>query len=159
MQFTPKTDRELDEANLLPPGEYPALVVEAEDATSKSGREMVHLQLQIQTPTGPHYRTVDDYLVPGTGMEFKVRHFAYSAGLEAKYEQGNYSAVDCLGKGCTVKVDIEDASGQYRAKNRIVDYLVVDGAQVPAGAGSGHTLAPLPNGLNGEPVEDDSIPF
>lgn len=161
MQFTPKTQKELDEANLMPPGDYPAMVMTADDAVSKAGNEMIKLQLQIQTPSGPHPKSVWDHLVPNSGIEYKVRHFAYSAGIEALYEQGRYVASDCEGRGCTVTIDIEDASGGYPAKNIVKDYLEVSQPQkATPQAEPPHALPPLPAGLNGEPVDDASgLPF
>ena len=41
MRFTPKTEEQIHEENLFPEGEYDFQCIEANDAVSKSGNEMI----------------------------------------------------------------------------------------------------------------------
>ena len=87
MKVIPKSEEELEaerQANLdkgraevWPIGEYAFEVIDARDAVSKNGNEMIVLDLEVYH-NGDSKR-VTDYLV--AAMEHKVRHAADSCGL------------------------------------------------------------------------------
>lgn len=128
MKFEPKTEQEV--SNLLPAGIYDAEINTAEDTTSKSGNEMIKVDLAVFDEKAGKY-FIFDYLMEA--MAFKLRHAAESCGLLAKYNKGELSADDFIGKTCKVKVKIDDkvASNKknntdYLPSNVVADYVVTD---------------------------------
>lgn len=139
MQYQPKTEKEIAEANLLPVGVYNFDIIEAEDKVSKQGNEMIVLKLQVFDANGAH-RFVDDYLLEA--IPHKLRHIACAMGMEEKYNSGKLLASDFTGKSGQVKLRIQkDKDGVYADKNVVGDYIVPK-----AGAAV-------------EPPIDDTIPF
>ena len=125
MQFTPKTEKEIQKENerlLLPVRKepYPATVRTAVDKTSKSGNEMIEIKLEVFTDDGSS-RFVTDYLMEA--MMHKLLHFAEATGNTGKYEAGVLSADDCEGKDLFVKIGIDPANGNFAAKNVVKDYV------------------------------------
>jgi hypothetical protein len=126
MQFTPKTDKEIQKENerlLLPVRKepYPAIVRTAVDKTSKSGNEMIEIKLEVFADDGSS-RFVTDYLMEA--MMHKLLHFAEATGSEDKYTAGALSADDCEGKELFVKIGIDPANGNFAAKNVVKDYVL-----------------------------------
>lgn len=122
MRFEPKTSQEIDESNLLDPGLYDFEVVEAADKISRTGNEMVALALRIEDHNGRGNKILD-WLVATDGGAYKVRHFAESTGLLAEYEKGNMPAEFMVGRTGRCKLSIKPATGEYRAKNTVADYI------------------------------------
>jgi hypothetical protein len=150
MRFTPKTEKEIAEENLLPKGEYNYEVIAAEEKRSKSGNEMIAVKLRIFAGEdgGP---TLTDYLMEA--MARKLRNFCAQNGLLREYESGTLCAEDCIGKSGVAYVKIEkDKTGAYPDKNAIADYPVKRGAS--AGGGSG-----APPTFDSGPASDDDVPF
>jgi hypothetical protein len=122
MQFIPKSEEELNE--LFQPGRYIAEVFKAEEKTSKSGNEMIELQLKVYSQNMSETRLVFDYLVDIKSMAYKIKHFCDSCGITKIYESGKLSAENCIGKSCQVVLIIkEDKEGAYPPKNAIKDYV------------------------------------
>lgn len=122
MQFTPKTEKEVAEAGLLPKGTYDFEIVEAKDKVSKSNNEMIELKVAIYDENGSA-RFIFDYLLES--VAYKLRHAAYACGLGAHYENGVLSAHDFVGKSGQAEVIIQkDKTGQYSDKNSVRDYVV-----------------------------------
>lgn len=119
MQFQPLSESEV--LNLLPEGEYDFLVENAEDKVSKSGNDMIKLNLAIWDNQNIKH-VVFDYLL--AQLMYKVKHFADATGLQDKYESGGYLASDCLNKTGRCKIVIqEDNNSSYPPKNVIKDYM------------------------------------
>jgi hypothetical protein len=142
MNFTPKTQREIDEDNLLPVGEADFEVMDATDKQSKSGNDMIELKVKIWA-TGGGEGFVWDYLLEK--MAYKLRHFCYATGLGDKYDSGTITAPDCVGKAGKCMLKVEKQTG-YSNKNSIADYIVGD----PVAA----AIAGKP-----KPADNTSIPF
>ncbi len=121
MKYTPRTEKELDEANLLPEGNYTATVTEAEDTVSSKGNEMIALTLTIYEQSGEQRKILDWIL---EAMPWKLRHFCEATGLD--YESGEVKAADCMGKSVTVELKVEPKTEKYRAKNSVKDYTPVE---------------------------------
>lgn len=122
MRFSPKTEKELAEANLWANGEYPFEIVKAEEATDKNGGDMFKLQVKVYD--GERFQFIFDYVSPNW-MEHKLRHLAESVGLLADYETGVMEAYQLEGKTGVAKVNVQkDKTGQYPDKNGIADYVV-----------------------------------
>ncbi len=131
MRFIPKTEKEISEANLWQPGIYDFEVLEYTslgntrvatiDTTSKNGNEMIVLVCRVYHPNG-QFRIIVDYLLES--MMFKLRHAAEACGLLDRYEQGELSASDFIGRFGQAQLGIQkDKGGQYPDKNNIVDYI------------------------------------
>jgi hypothetical protein len=122
MQFIPKSEEELND--LFQPGSYIAEVFKAEEKTSKSGNEMIELQLKVYSKDLSESRLVFDYLVDIKSMAYKIKHFCDSCGITKIYESGKLSADNCAGKSCQVALTInEDKDGKYPPRNAVKDYI------------------------------------
>lgn len=161
MQFNPLTEEEASSANLIPPGDYPFQVLEAEDRVSKNGNDMIALTLAVwPDPSSDRSRKVWDFLVCVDSFMFKIRHFAYAVGIGDKYESGGYTASDCEGlQGyVTIKHEKDRDSGEMR--ERVADYVTNDARATQPRAGD--TAAKVEAVFNGGPhqaVDDEDIPF
>jgi cobalamin biosynthesis protein CbiG len=136
MKFQPKTAEEIAREDLLPKGEYDFEVVTAEEKTSKTGNEMIALNIRVFSgTTGANF--VRDFLLEK--IAYKLRHFCEATGLLPKYENGTLTADDCEGKVGRLKLVVkEDKTGTYPPQNSVADYIVPKA---------------------GEPEEEDDIPF
>ena len=151
MRFNPKSEEELQAMTLIDPGVYNFEVVAAKDRTSKSGNEMIELQLKLWDMQG-HEKIVYDYLLEA--MSFKLRHFAECTGLLDKYQAGELQALDCSGRQGKVEIVVQQGQkkpegGYYPDKNSVKDYVKPNGEE-PKSA----TPANAEEDLFG-----DSIPF
>lgn len=94
MKFAPKTEKEIEEANNIPNGDYPFEVLNAVDAKSKSNNDMITLTLRVFV--GEQSRQINDYLLEA--MPGKLFQFCSYTGLAKQYQDGTLKAEDCLGK-------------------------------------------------------------
>lgn len=148
MKFTPKTEKEIEEANLWGVGEYDFTITEGTDTQSKAGNDMIVLTVQVYNEQGG-YKIITDFLLEA--IEYKLRHAAEACGLLEQYETGFLEGLMFKGKSGRCKLGIEkDKTGQYADKNRITDYLV-DKSKRSANGGAATQTAQ--NDLN------DEIPF
>jgi hypothetical protein len=126
MKFTPKTEKEIKELNLLPEGYYNFEVMEAKDVVSQNGNQMISLVLRINF--NHKERKLFDNLMEA--FEFKLRSFCYAVGLQENYEQGNLEASDCMKKYGRIKVVIapeKTVKGKtYKSRNEVEEYFVFD---------------------------------
>lgn len=124
LEFQPKSEEELKKTILLPEGEYDFDTVGADEAVSKSsGKEMIKLTLKVYAPDG-NTTLVYDYLL--AALEYKIKHFCDTAGLQTEYQLGILTADMCLNKSGKVKLVIQkDKTGQYEDKNVVKDYVGV----------------------------------
>lgn len=120
MQFTPKTEAEIQEEGLLPAGTYDFQVTEAEDTISKKGSEMIALKLKVFDSNGGH-RIIRDWLLEA--MAFKLRHFCEATGLLKQYESGNLDALSMDGATGKVEIIVKD-DPTYGKQNSVKDYVV-----------------------------------
>ncbi len=149
MRINPKSNEELQSLGLIEPGVYSFEVMNALDTVSKSGNDMIKLQLKVWDKSGAE-RIIFDYLLDA--MAFKLRHFAESTGLLDKYNHGELLAEDCVHRCGKVELAIEKGSpkqdgGMYPDKNTVKDYVVSDETFVKT------TQSKI------DPAFDDSIPF
>lgn len=122
MKFQPKTEKEIAEENLLPVGTYSFQVIDAKDAVSRSGNDMIVLKNQIFKEDGSPSLMVDDYLLPT--IAYKLRHAADASGLLTEYEAGELRAQDFIGRSGQLKLRIQkDKEGKYPDKNVVGDYV------------------------------------
>lgn len=120
----PLTKEQLEQGDLIPPGIYDFQVVDAQEKISKSGAEMIALQLKIFMPDG-RVRVIFDYLLEA--LEYKFGHFAEATGLLPKYQEGYLNAEDCFDKCGKCKIYIQkDKTGEYGDKSAVADYIPTD---------------------------------
>ena len=148
MQFAPTTEAQMQAARLIPDDtECDFEVISAENKVSKKGNEMIALKLRVWH--GAREAQVFDYLMPS--MQFKLLHFCETTGLTARYASGNLTATDCQSKAGKVVIGVEEASGNYAAKNTVRDYV---GHRETKFVKVGASAAPAPARTDG-----DDIPF
>ncbi len=145
MDFSPKTEKEIQESMLLPAANYDFDVLNAEDLISKSGNPMIKLTIGVYVD-GMVRNRIFDYLLPA--MEAKLRHFCDTVGLLAKYQAGTLEAADCVGRSGMAKIAIDPEKNGYPAKNVVRDYVCRPAK--PLGA---------PNIQTPSPVDEGDIPF
>lgn len=113
MKFTP--------TNLLPAGDADFETISAEEKKSSAGNDMIVLRNAIYQG-GEIKCYIFDYLLEL--VAFKLRHYCQSTGLIEKYQSGELTANDCIGKIGRCKIDIQsDKDGKHPDKNVIKDYL------------------------------------
>lgn len=124
---------------LLPDGEYGAVIDDAKERNSKTGNPMIELTLSVYDMNGKAH-TVKDYLVFTRGMMWKVIHCAESAGLIEEYNNKKFGEDILRGRNINVKIGIEKGAEipfdklkgkpvgtHYSDKNKVEDYLKKDG--------------------------------
>jgi hypothetical protein len=146
MRITPKTEKELNQGDLLNPGEYDYEVYRAEDKTSKAGNEMIQLSLKVFTGDGDKFVFINDFLLDS--IPHKLRHFCAANGLLGVYESGTLQARDCLGKAGLVNIGIKKGTGNYADQNTVKDYVVDE---------AGDSDQPATKQSN-DPFADDFVP-
>lgn len=124
MLTKPGLDIEGSSYSLVPNGDYHFKVMGAKDTVSKtSGNNQIELVLSIYDANRNAESLIYDYLVEKDSMEWKTRHFCKSAEIEAVYETGNLTSLDCLHCTGMCHVVTEKATSKFPAKNKIKDYL------------------------------------
>ncbi len=153
MRFTPKSSEELARESAarlcLPPGVYDCEVLEAEDAISKAGNEMIAMVLAVYDSEGQQ-RKVRDWLLES--VAYKLRHACETFGLAEKYEAGELEAGDFIGRPGRVKLKVTK-DPNYPDKNSVADYEVPSG---PLPAQSAYECAQASAG-NGGPGRRDPV--
>lgn len=144
MKYETKSEEELRKLMLIPEGIYPFEVVSSEEKLSKSGNEMIAINLKLFADDGSTNHIFDYLLAHMPSMLFKLRHFCNSTSMLDQYERG-LTGEDCLGACGTVKIKHrKEQDGTIRAT--VADYVSGDAAK----------SKPEPV-LND--IEDDDIPF
>lgn len=160
MRFTPfsKEDAEKARSTLLPAGRYDALVRKATEKVSKSGNDMLELEVEVFHDEGS--MIVFDYLLSTEKMIWRLRHFCEAAGLLDKYDTGTLTAEDCVDINIAVELEHDKPKDpKYQTRNRIKEYM-------PSQFGSNAAPAKKPEASRpaakkSAPADDDdgSIPF
>lgn len=150
MNFKPKTEKEINEANLIPAGDYAFEVLDAIADQSNAGNDMITLTLRIFVGEGS--RQLNDYLMEK--VAYKLFHFCSYMGLSKQYTDGTLKPEDCLGKTGYLSIGIQkgkkkdDGSGEvWPDRNSVKDYI-----RTPA-MKSGQVVASKVTG------PDEDVPF
>lgn len=146
MKFNPLSKQEIQELGVIPPGEYDYQVIEAENAVSKSGNEMIKLKLRIWMPNGSE-RVLMDYLMEA--MAFKLSNFCEYNGIYDLYQSGELTADDCLGKSGKLFIR-NDKSDQYGLQHKVANYLAPPASEISN---------KIPTKTAKDDFIDDSLPF
>lgn len=124
MRWEPKSEEEVQAGQICPEGKQPFTVLEASAATSKKGKDMFKLKLNVHADDGFDYH-VYDYISPFF-MAFRFRHFFFSVGRGADYEAGTIDPAKLVGKQGYSEMGREEYNGKPKA---IVSDYIVDGAE------------------------------
>jgi len=154
MNWKPKTEDEIARERLAPEGLTPFTVLEATPSVSKKGKDMLTLKLNIHADDGCDY-FIFDYVSPHF-MAHKFRHFFCAVNRLNDYERGTVDTAGLVGCEGYCDVGVQDAKGDYPAKNIIRDYDKGDAKAEPAKA---KPASPAPTPKTSAPAEDDEIPF
>lgn len=118
MQYNPEAKKP---SYVLPPGEYPAQVLSAEEKKSKAGNPMLVVKLNVwNTATGGEQK-ITDYMIQGGeySADWKIRHLVASSGLAVS---GDLNPSELVGRNLKVKLKIKPAKGDYQESNAVSDY-------------------------------------
>lgn len=144
MQFTPKTEKQIQEERCIPEGEYDFECMAAEDKRSKNGNDMIEVTLHVFREDGSHL-VLSDYLLGTDKMAWKLRHFCDSCGILDLYDAGELNAFHCRDVAGRCKVVVQD-DPQYGIQNKIKDYVCL---------GPGQQAKPVER----VEVDDEGCPF
>jgi len=129
---------------LLPDGDYQAVIESSVDKLSQSGNPMMDMTLSVYDINGKTH-PVRDFLVFTKGMMWKVIHCATSASILDIYEAKKFCSQTVVGKSVTVRIVTEKGSeipedklkgkapgARYPDKNKVEDYLFGEMSARPA---------------------------
>ena len=119
MNFQPRTEKEIEDSQLLPRGEYAFHILEAKETKSLAGNEMIEMKVRV-TKNG-YARILTDFILPQRPAKF--RNCCIACNVEDKYLNGSVGDGDFVGKRGRVKVGVERAKKGFPCRNAIVDYL------------------------------------
>lgn len=124
MQFTPKSEEEVQAAQLAPVGLQPFTVLEAAIVFSKSaknsGKVMMKLKLNVQADDGFDYH-IYDYIAPWF-MEHKFRHFFFATNHGSDYEAGKVTPEEFVGCEGYCDIGVQKGKDGFPPKNIVRDY-------------------------------------
>lgn len=163
MKVTPKTEKEIYEANLLPDGWYPFTIATAEEKVSKKGNEMIEINVKIYRGEG--FSFVRDYLMDTEFGAGKLRHLSETCGLLDAYESGGIEATMLVNREGFARIGREKSKDpQFADKNKILDFATQppEPKEKEAKKAAEHariaTGEKRPSPANDDAAEDD-IPF
>ena len=124
MNFQPKSEKEIREAQLWQKGEYDFECVKAENAISGSkskspGTAYIKLTHRLFSEDGRE-RLQNAVLHPA--MDAQLRHFCVVGNLLSKYESGTLQPEDCEGVSGRLKLKVKE--DDFGVKNEVADYVV-----------------------------------
>jgi len=153
---------------LLPKGEYDAVIVKSEDkVSSNSGNPMMDMTLHVYDAQG-HEHPVRDFLVFTRTMMWKAIHCAESAGVIDQYKSGRLCSNIIQCKTVRIKLGIEEGKeipedklgdrspgDKYPDKNKVEDYIKRDSQSSYKIPGS-YQRPPM---QEPPPHNDEDVPF
>jgi hypothetical protein len=122
LRFQPKTEEEVQAAELCPEGKAGFTVLECSEGTSKKGDPMLKIKINVHAEDGFDYH-VYDYISPAF-MEYKFRHFFFSVGAGEDYEAGTVDPAGLVGREGWAEIIRQPGKGGYGPKAAVQDYLM-----------------------------------
>ena len=119
----------------VPAGQYPFAVVEAKEAMSKAGNEMINLELQFEVGAEKPM-TIYDRLVFTAKALFRIKQFTEATGTESNWADGALDAEDCIGLEGIARIALGDKNDKGK------QYMEVDWYAKPGGFAEAPTLSP-----------------
>lgn len=136
MNFTPKSESELNDNILLPDGQYKARVYDSKDTdelgnglVTTKGIDKINLICEVFNHDGKSTKVMT---VLTTAYMKLLKHFCDVSGLIEKYNSGSLNANDCRNAPKDFIVDISTRSyisnknGQEIYVNQINDFLPIE---------------------------------
>lgn len=123
MKFDP--DAKINEENsskereVLKPGEYSFMVVEAEEKESKQGNQMLALKLKVYGE-GTDDVNVWDYIT--AKMTWKLKQICLAIGMEEEFRSGDISPQQFVNRPGALFLDVE-TSEKYGSQNKVKKYV------------------------------------
>lgn len=151
MQFTPKTEEQIADERLWAEGEYDFQITWGMDKVSKSGNDMIELEIMVYNADG-HFITVRDYLMEK--MMYKLAHAAKACGLGNEYNSGSLEGEMFSGKSGRLKLGKQEGKDGYGPKNVVKDYIVDGPSKKETPVMDRKAEVKTSNGFT-----DDEIPF
>lgn len=155
---------------LLPKGEYEAVIVKSEDRQSHSGNPMMDMTLHVYDREGQSH-PVRDFLVFTKTMMWKAIHCADSAGVIDQYKAGKMCSNIIEGKSVRIKLNVEEGreipadklgdrspGDKYPDKNKVDDYIKRTSQSSNYGAVKEGNYSRPPM-QDPPPNEEDDVPF
>lgn len=126
--FTYKSNGQPDAFGFLPAGVYPAIVIKAEEKTSKSGNPMLVVSLKAMDKNGES-TTVQEYLASTEKSIWKIDNFMWAIGICPQAGQTvSIMPNQIIGKSCYVRVGVE--KGESRDFNNCLEVMSVEEGRV-----------------------------
>jgi len=145
MKFQAHTEDELAREGLLDEGQYPFTIKASAEKQDKKQRGFFALKLFVHGPNERDWHVFDN--VSPEWMAFKLRHLAFAIGLGGRYESGELTAEELVGRQGHCVIGVQDAKGGYPAKNVVLDYVVPQ------------PLTAASQAAKNAPEEPDDVPF
>lgn len=133
-------------------GDYDFKVISSEEKKSKSGNDMIEMKLEI-CPAGRKAIAVKDWLVFKSDCINKIKGFCDATGLN--FASGSLDAQDCLGLCGRARFSPKESTIDGK-KYLSLSYYYPSTRQYQQNAS---TQIPKGNGLHGEALDEDGIPF
>jgi len=134
IDYEPLTEEEA--LGLLPKGEYPAIIIKAENKYGRKDPSKSYVVLTVDVK--------GNHLTTWCALPYMLKHAADSTGNSEKYQSKQLNLSDFVNKKCNVKIKVQEGTEQYPTpKNVIWDFV-----------------APKRGDENQETIEfNDSVPF
>ena len=121
MQFNPN---DLVEYKPVEEGNYVFVVVNAEDATSQRGNEMIELTLQVDIADREDPIKVFDRLVNTPKALWMLKQFCQAVSPSINFEAGELIAANCIGLIGTAHLILGDENPKGRRYMEVAYYVV-----------------------------------
>lgn len=105
----------------LPKGEYQAVLIDAEELDSKTGKPMQKITFRVYADNPTREILLTDYVVDPNNNNFaayRYRKLAEAIGCEKDFKAGTFDAKDHMNAGLSLVIDTEE-SDKYGEQNRI----------------------------------------
>ena len=107
MKWDPALNVTCDCGNVLPAGQYDAVVTAAVEKTSHAGNLMIHMRLLVDGGELEDI-VVDSFLLPLQQCLWKVKSFCEATGLMQSFDRGFITPEDCRGIAVRVELSNDD---------------------------------------------------
>jgi hypothetical protein len=105
---------------LLPKGEYPAVIIEAQNRVGKADPSKTYVVITVSIKSIKKEKEIEVYCT----LPYMLKHAADSTGNTEKYDNRTLKLSDFVGKSCNVKVKIQEATEKFPIpKNAVWDFV------------------------------------
>lgn len=122
MQYNPDAKRP---SFILPPGDYPAQVVNAEEKLSKKGNPMLVVKIKVFNLKNGSETNITDYMVLGGeySADWRVKELVEASGIEVS---GDLNPYELNGRNVKVRLKIKPPKGDFGESNAVSAYMKWD---------------------------------